>query len=248
MSSVRSRFKVKVGGKPLVLRSDHPAVIEDRPLFPSRVFNARKLGRILISGENNRKLGSHWSKGWPGLPIFTLSLPERSTCPDSCPVRDACMGNRQQHTYRVANDNDLIPKLGEELFDLASMFPTGFSVRLHALGDFPDLAYARFWVDQVRHWKPLHVFGFTAHRRTSEIGAILERESARWDRFRLRFSAETGERSSSVITEPSDPSKPRLRGKQAGGIICPVESSDAPNCGSCGLCLNSRRPIVFKLH
>ena len=37
-----------------------------------------------------------------GAPIYTLTLPERQTCPASCPVRNACMGNRMNWAKKIA--------------------------------------------------------------------------------------------------------------------------------------------------
>ena len=65
-------------------------------------------------------------------------------------MRDRCYGNRMQVAPRFVVDAALYEKLTMEIENLASMFPEGFAVRLHALGDFPDVEYARFWIDAVR--------------------------------------------------------------------------------------------------
>jgi hypothetical protein len=67
--------------------------------------------------------------------------------------------------------------------------------------------------------------------------------------FRIRFSAETDERSTTVMIAPSI-------GRHRAVITCPVDAAPPKRvgkprdlkCGSCGLCLTSREPIVFKLH
>jgi hypothetical protein len=242
--TVRTRFKIKHGGAPMTLAADHQAVARGEPLFPSQVYSARDLDHLLMEGANNRKLGSHWAKGpWRGTLIYSLSLPERSTCPRSCPVWDSCMGNTQPYTVRVKGDRYLIPKIRREVENLAS-FGVPFSVRLHALGDFFSTTYVEAWISLVHRFQNLHVFGFTAHGRTTHIGRLIERESRNWDRFRVRFSGSAGERSSTVKADPP-------AGRQVDGITCPVEvprGKSVPNCGSCGLCLTSRDPIVFRLH
>jgi hypothetical protein len=226
-----------------VLGPDHPAIIEDRPLFPGMVRSASTVDRVLKSGSNSRKLGSHFSKGdWIGLPIFSLSLPERTTCPMSCRVRDRCYGNRMQVAPRFTVDAALYGKLTVEIENLASMFPEGFAVRLHALGDFPDAEYARFWIDAGRAVRQVHIFGFTAHERGSEIGAILEAESAKWARFRIRFSFGEGQPSATVMDDPP-------WGRHGVGITCPADAEHSGiSCGSCGLCVGTRVGIVFKQH
>lgn len=60
---MKSRFEFKPGATPRVLAANHPAVVKGEPLFPSRVFSARDLPRILIAGEMNSKIGGLWEKG-----------------------------------------------------------------------------------------------------------------------------------------------------------------------------------------
>ena len=67
-------------------------------------------------------------------------------------------------------------------------YPQGFAVRLHTLGDLGDIPYTRFWLDAVCAMPQLHAFGFTAHTRNSNVGQLIEQESIRWNRFRIRFS------------------------------------------------------------
>ncbi len=236
-------------GKPLVLGLDHAAVVEDRPLFPTQVFHPDEVDRVLIGAENNRKIGTHWSKGpWRGAPIFTLTLAERTTCPMSCPVRNACMGNKMHLARRLLVNEALYESLDIEIELLSAQYPR-FTVRLHQLGDFADDTYTRFWINKVRTTPELAVFGFTAHLRSSPVGALIEEQSRSWDRFRIRFSAEAGKRSSTVMIDPPV-------GRHRSGITCPVEVSHPKRdgttrnlkCGSCALCLTSRDPVVFKLH
>ena len=238
---MRSRFEFKPGGKPKVLAFTHPAVIEGRTNFPSRVMSARDLPRVLIPGEMNSKIGGLWEKGWPGGRIFSLSLEERKTCPRTCQQWATCYMNHQRFTIRVKADEYLIPKLQSEIAIHASRFEK-FSIRLHQSGDFFSAAYAQFWLDQVKRWPGLHCFGFTARQRSTPIGRILEGASADWDRFKVRFSGETGERTAAVMIDPP-------RGKHDdGSVTCPAESGDTPKCETCGLCLTTPARIVFKLH
>lgn len=67
------------------LRPDHPAMVRNMPLFESTIVDASQSPRVFISGANNRKIGKVVVKGaWKGMPIYTLTLPERMTCPKSC--------------------------------------------------------------------------------------------------------------------------------------------------------------------
>jgi hypothetical protein len=143
---------------------------------------------------------------------------------------------------RFMVDAALYGKLTVEIENLASMFPDGFAVRLHALGDFPDAEYAGFWIDAGHSMPQLHVLGFTAHERRSEVGAILEAESAKWARFRRRFSFGVGERSTTIMDDPP-------WGRHESGITCPADAGHPEiSCGSCGLRISSRERIVFKQH
>lgn len=240
MSGVYRRHTIREKRKPLILAPDHRAVIKGEPLFANEVYSARDVDRCLIPAENNSKIGSHWTKVWRGVPIYTLTLAERTTCVRSCPQWRSCMGNHMPRAWRIAYDDALLPKLEEEIWNLAATYDA-FSVRLHTLGDFADVAYTQFWLDQVRKTQALRCFGFTANRRDSEIGALIE--GAGWDRFRIRFSNQTGSRSARVMIDPP-------RGRHLDGVVtCAEVSGDAKSCGDCGWCLHeSVKTIVLKLH
>ena len=244
MNRPRRRHTNRRHGGPIILAPDHPAIREDRPLFPGMVRSATTVNRVLKSGSGSRKLGSHWSRSteWRGIPIYSLTLPERSTCPASCPVRPCCYGNGMQLAPRFIPDANLLARLTIEIENLASVFPEGFSIRLHALGDFVSREYTQFWIDAVHQIPSVHCFGFTAHERRSEIGSLIEEESMKWDRFRIRFSGGEGKRSARVMDAPS-------WGSHSDGITCPADADHTDNsCGSCGLCLSVKNRIVFKAH
>jgi hypothetical protein len=129
-----------------------------------------------------------------------------------------------------------------ELEQLSISFPRGFAVRLHTLGDFPDLGYVKFWLNALRRHPALHAFGFTAHSRNSPIGVAIEAESVKWDRFRIRFSNDIDSRGAVVAEDPP-------RGRHPDGITCPADSNyPGISCGSCALCLTITIPIVFRRH
>jgi hypothetical protein len=238
---MRSRFEFNPHGrvrKPL--SPDHPAVTAGESLYPTRVYPASALDRILVPGESNPKIGGQWQRGWNGIRIFTLSLPERTTCPRTCVQWQNCYGNNQRWTVRVKPDQELIPRLDTELDLLATRFER-LSVRLHNLGDFFSVEYAEFWIEQVRTRPGLHCFGFTARPRASRIGRVIEEASRGWDRFRIRFSGDPGERSAMVMDDPPP-------GQHDAGITCWAQTGEARKCESCGLCLTTRQPIVFKRH
>lgn len=85
------------------LPPDHPAMRENRTLFPSTVVDVDEKfsGKLLVSGFNSRKLGSIIEKGkFKGYALYQLSLEERATCPMNCDARGVCYGNNMQFARR----------------------------------------------------------------------------------------------------------------------------------------------------
>ncbi len=230
------------------LDASHPAVREARTLFPSTVISPGDSPQLLVSGEHSRKLGSHVTKGpWSGFPIYQLSLEERATCPKSCFHWRTCYGNGMQLARRHRNDEMLIPVLHAELTDLQDEFPRGFVVRLHVLGDFFSKEYVDEWASFLDLFPALHVFGYTAWPRDSEIGAaVAELAATRWDRFAIRFSASESapEGATTIWRAPEASTIPE-------GIVCPAQTGKTACCGSCGLCwapAAKDKTVVFIAH
>ena len=95
----------------------HPAVVTKRTLFPTTVVSADKSPRLLVSGANQRKIGDRVAKGeWSGMPMFTLTLEERATCPE-CPNTLVCMGNGMQLARRHKSGPELEKVLWRELIE-----------------------------------------------------------------------------------------------------------------------------------
>ena len=225
------------------LDPNHPAAVGGRTIHTGMIRKAVPSEEVLKRGEHSRKLGSHFMKRpWMWMPIYSMSLEERRNCPRTCGLWHECYGNGMARAVRWEVDDGLYKELELQLEQLGLSFPRGFAIRLHTLGDFPDMQYLDFWLDALRRHPALHTFGFTAHARNSPIGAAIEAESAKWDRFRIRFSSDLGVRGAIVMEDP-----PRGRGPQ--GITCPADSEHPEiSCGSCALCLTTTMPIVFRRH
>ena len=72
-------------GSPWVLTREHPAATGAHTRYPATVVWPGLADRVLKSGMNSRKIGRLVTKGkWRGMPIFTLTLEERRTCPSTC--------------------------------------------------------------------------------------------------------------------------------------------------------------------
>jgi hypothetical protein len=220
------------------LNSDHPASIEGRTRFPKSVVPASESPRILICGENSRKIGKKVIKGrWSGMPIKTVTLEERATCPRSCLEWNTCYGNNMHWARRHEDDGTLMERMHEEIAKFAFQHPSGFVVRLHILGDFYSYEYVTFWDLMLEYYPALRIFGFTANPRSSDIGKYIESMNQD-DRCWIRFSGDDGALGSIVINEASD----------SKHIVCPAQTGKTDCCGTCGLCWTTPKIIEFIRH
>jgi len=228
-------------GRASGLSPDHPAVVEERPLFP--VSPVADAPRLLIGGHNNRKIGKVVFKGaWRGFPIYTLTLPERTTCPRSCPHWLDCYGNAMPFARRHEPGPLLEDVLAVEVMQTAARHPEGVVVRLHVLGDFYSVPYVELWGRMLARFPALHAWGYTAYRADAdavaerEIGRALADLRARFPgRFRIRVSGEE-----TVVVE---------RKEDAGeALVCPAELSEKAGCGTCAWCWERDETIAFIRH
>lgn len=226
-TKARRRFTDHRPPNPLILKGDHAAVVEGRTLFPTTVVDPFPGARPLIAGINSRKIGSHVTKGpWSGLPIFTLTLEERKTCPRTCQQWRSCYGNKMHYAKRwnVFHKN-FEQQLLAQIALLVNANPKGIVVRLHVLGDFVTAKYARFWHFLLCNFPELRVFGYTAYHPSSPKGREVENMNARFpDRCAIRFSG------IEAAVVKKDDKLPR------DFIVCPAQTNKTDCCGTCGLC------------
>ena len=233
-------------GSGRAIDNTHPAYIAGTTVFPNRIYTVTRDTTLLKSGDNQRKLGRVVTKGkWKGFPIYSLTLVERETCPKTCALFGACMGNAMGHAKRYKYGPELIEKLGLELGHLQREHPAGFVVRLHVLGDFISLKYLRFWENALDYFPALRIFGYSHWQQGTVIGdAIHTLREARWDRFAVRTSdAVTGPRAITIKSEA----------EKGDALMCPAQRSGGKglNCGACHLCWAPAlkdRAIAFSLH
>jgi hypothetical protein len=229
------------------LSTDHPALREARTIFPTTVADVQDSPRLLVSGINQRKLGNKIVKGaWAGMPLYTLTLEERATCPTSCGHWANCYGNGMPYSRRHRSGEDLERRLLKELAEKNAKHPKGFAVRLHILGDFYSADYALLWKQAMNQFPALRVFGYTARQPDTEIGTIVASINDLYpDRWVVRFSgSQVGPmRATTVDFTPAAP--------PPGSIICPVQTNKTDCCGTCGLCwapAAKDKTITFILH
>jgi|GEM_PF-1570095 len=222
------------------------AAVEGRTVYPNTVVDPKDSPALLVSGKNNRKLGDRIEKGpWKGLPIYHLTLEERATCPSDCHLWDACFGNAMGQARRHST-KDLELYLEREIEAKCLEHPDGFAVRLHTLGDFFSVDYVRFWRRMILTHK-VFAFGFTKHRRDSEIGkAIKALTDSSWEMFAIRFSDPEPKAQGATVIDYL-PETPQVD----EGTVCPAETGRTQCCGTCGLCwspTNKMDTIVFVKH
>lgn len=228
-------------GQRVEINQWHPAVRHGGTIYGQQVQPAGLAGRILKSGEHNRKIGRISVKGrWKGMAIYTLTLEERATCPRSCREWLSCYGNNMGHAPRVFDDGTLEIRLMGELAHLNALHPAGFIVRLHVLGDFYSVDYVGFWRRALVHFPALHLWGFTARQPSDPIGrAVLLMMQDNLERCSMRVSAGGLPELCSEVVD---------RAEQATGIVCPAELDPDRSCATCGLCWTSERTITFLRH
>lgn len=252
------RFTDKPELDPAAVRSlpaNHPAMVENRTLFPSTVVTVDEAftDRLLVSGKNNRKLGERILKGkFQGYSLYGLSLEERATCPVDCDARGICYGNGMQmaRRHRIAEFGFFADLLEDEIREILTD-ADGLMVRLHVLGDFSSVEYVAMWADLLEMHERLACYGYT-HRRMKGLGgdeigeAIFALKGRFPDRFRIRWSSDKRMPDGTTIIARM-PEGPRVK----EGIVCPAQTDATACCASCGLCWDMKTQfdtIVFVKH
>ena len=226
------------GGK--TLEADHRAMTNDETLFPMTVKDPATETRVLKSGHNNAKIGSEITVGaWKGMPIHTLTLEERKTCPAECRTRDICSGNNMQWAQRFRHGPELERRIHEELQDLQAAHPLGFVVRLHVLGDFHSLEYVAFWERMLAEFPALRIYGYTAHDPSGPIGEkLLTMAVSGWERFAMRFSGSGMSELAALVID-------RKEDCPDNAFVCHLEAGRASCCATCGACWESEKNVAF---
>ena len=231
------RFTEHFAPNPAAVRpldAAHHAVVGGHTIFSRRVVDPSVSGIVLVSGIHQRKIGGKVVKGaWAGLPVYTLTLEERATCPRTCHHWRTCMGNAMPWPERHRHGPALEAALHIELAYLARRHLGGFVVRLHILGDFYSVGYAERWGFWLAKHRELRVFGYSAWPRQSSIGLAVGRLNAAFpQRCFIRYSVSVpsgaGGEATTLWREAS--------GVVPEGIVCPAQTGATAACGTCALC------------
>jgi len=244
----------------------YPHNLQDPPRDPGRsglrvlkpATNNRKLAGSVGSGRTfdrartvyGRKLTRHVVRvgDYAGFPLYSLTLPERTTCPRTCGNWTTCYGRSMPFAHRYNPGPGLVQALADDVATLSGRYPPGFVVRLHVLGDFYSCEYVDTWRTLLARFRPLHVFGYTHRKPGDPIGdRVADVVQAYPDRFR-------------VLRSDPDPAAgpdplPGAHTLQAGAtdpvpgsVVCPEQIGRTASCLTCGLCMNGRTSVSFLLH
>ena len=197
---------------------------------------------VLKPGRNNKKLGWKITKGkWKGKYLYSLTLTERATCPTSCHHWDDCYGNNMPFAHRF-DTRGLIQKLEQEIPQLLSKHKKGIVIRLHVLGDFYSVDYARFWQKMLVQYDDLCIFGYTARELDSKIGRAIWLNNIRFsDRHVIRWSRNytSDELGKWFAAEESF---------DGNSFDCPEQTGKVDSCADCGLCWTAQKTVRFLSH
>ena len=240
--------------KSRALSADHPAARDGRTVFLGNVATTAESARFLISGVNNSKIGGEVQKGpWAGMPIYTLTLEERATCPRSCEQWLTCYGNALHWPKRWDHrDPEFLPALEAEVITTGRLHRGGFVVRLHVLGDFYSPEYVLFWAKLLMRVPSLRVYGYTACtrydldpnvRRTAEAIHVLTERM--WSRFAIRTSSDAPSvaRSRAIVVDAA--------ADDEATVTCPAATGATSSCSTCALCWSPHardKTIAFLRH
>lgn len=205
---------------------------------------------VLKWADANGKIGGwlergSWFRQHGRMPIFSLTLEERATCPASCPLWRGCYGDNMPFGHRFSAGIDLMGALEIDLSYLSATFPA-YATRLHVLGDFFSRHYVEFWSRMLREHEPLHVYGYTHRQPGTDIGdavTVLVGEHGGRCSILRSDPTTTGDPLPAAVVVPHDTLVP-----PAGFVICPNEQGKTKSCGTCGLCMNGRTNIAFLDH
>ena len=200
--------------------------------------------QVLKPASGNSKLGKGLSvimKGmWRGFPLFTLTLEERATCPSTCERWRECYGNGMAFAHRFEHGPELEAQIGREVAALAALYPRGFAVRLHILGDFYSVGYVEMWADLMNAFPALHVYGYTARERGPIADALRWVDTIFGNRWWVRISSSETFAGGDIYASQDVP--------HVRGIVCPEQTGKTASCLTCGLCWSTTQTIKFIDH
>jgi hypothetical protein len=203
--------------------------------------------KLLKPGSNNKKLGNIvTAKKWTGKRMFSLTLVERVTCPESCHHWEDCYGNNMPFAHRF-NTIGLLHALEDEVAALSKKYPEGIVIRLHVLGDFYSVSYVAFWERILELYPNVCIYGYTA-RWYEPIQKAIAAMNRKWsNRCVIRYSRNRAYIPSEDILR--DSWKFAAEESYVGPTFtCPEQLGTLPDCASCGACWIANKTVKFLSH
>lgn len=204
--------------------------------------------RLFKPASNNSKVGSKDNKitkgRWKGMPVYSLTLVERETCPSSCYHWNDCYGNNMPFAHRFKSGPELEKAIPLALAELNRKHPNGFVIRLHILGDFYSVEYVKLWQLMMVDYPNLRIWGYSARESGDPIHRELFLARIRYsERFWIRFSHA---KSYSDLEPFTIYSGDEREGYES--ITCPEQQDKTESCLTCGLCWTINKSIKFLTH
>lgn len=220
------------------------AVQEGRPLFMHKVATPEQ-GQLPIKDSRNTKVGKRVTKGKDkGQIIRTLTLPERTTCPDYCTHWPDCYGNNMRNAIRYPWTIETMRNVWNQLESFEHKGRL-YKLRLHVLGDFVNRSHVWFWINAIAAFRCLSIWGYTAHKPDSSIGELVQRMN-KSPRVSIRFSGAYELESMSALSFDDPRAQALLNDKRA--FVCPEQEGKTLSCGTCAACWEGEKPVVFLTH
>ena len=225
----------------------HVNIVRTTTKYPKSKRSLKDYSHSVLKKPSSAKIGSagrYVKKGkLKGAEVYTLTLTERETCPQSCGHWDDCYGNNMPFAHRLEHGRELEDRLIEEVGEKcrkAAEKGRKVLIRLHVLGDFYSVGYVQLWRKLLVLHKNLYVWGYTHvtpsdnlqiyHELTLARDGFPERWHVRWSDTCGKFSANSEE-----LTDE--------------GIVCPEQTGQTQACTTCSLCWDAPdKNIIFKTH
>ena len=178
--------------------------------------------------------------------MFSLTLVERITCPESCHHWDDCYGNNMPYAHRF-NTIGLLHTLEDEVAALSKKYPEGIVIRLHVLGDFYSISYVAFWERILELYPNVCIYGYTA-RWYEPIQKAIAAMNRKWsNRCVIRYSRNRAYIPNDDILR--DSWKFAAEESYVGPTFtCPEQLGTLPDCASCGACWIANKTVKFLSH
>jgi len=229
------------------LKPTNPALAEARTIHPKSVRDPAD-HVVIKSVASNNKLGKGnniIAKGpWSFMPLFSITLQERATCPTDCHHWADCYGNNMAFAHRFEHGAALENKIMAEVEMLSRRYRS-FAIRLHVLGDFYSPGYVMMWHDLLAKYDGLHVYGYTSRHGDDPIAAAIYCVQHSFPR---RFVIRT----SRNVEYHGDPTLRYAANNDFTGdsIVCPEQTGKTESCLTCGLCFHPKinKTIKFLSH